>query len=204
MWWQEVPAEEGAPKEVEKPKEGAEGAKAVSYDALGTHSERSLQLSTVSTSGQQTRARVLAEGITDSELRDRGDRDGPVLLRYLRQVPVLPGPWGTCGEFLVVPHFYISTERLVSQVTPKFVNSLVELITSSIDNVSSPDVHPSQRAPPGLLEAVQTPEMITRHFRNTLHYIQAKKHAADNGGAADERWTEVDVVGALLKMGIAR
>jgi vacuolar protein sorting-associated protein 35 len=89
------------------------------------------------------------------------------------------------------------------QVTPKFVNSLVELITSSIDSVSSPDVHPSQRAPPGLLEAVQTPEMIMRHFRNTLYYIQTKKNAVESGNA-DERWDDVDVVGALLKMGIGR
>jgi vacuolar protein sorting-associated protein 35 len=79
------------------------------------------------------------------------------------------------------------------------VNSLVELITSSIDNISSPDVHPSQRAPAGLLEGVQTPEMITRHFRNTLYHIQSKKRSADNA-----RWTEVDVVGALLKMGISQ
>lgn len=86
------------------------------------------------------------------------------------------------------------------QVTPKFVNSLVELITSSIDNVSSPDVHPSQRAPPGLIEGVQTPEMINKHFRNTLAYIQSRKAAA----SADPRWDEVDVVGALLKMGISQ
>ncbi|KZT22073.1 vacuolar protein sorting-associated protein 35 [Neolentinus lepideus HHB14362 ss-1] len=92
--------------------------------------------------------------------------------------------------------FYL--DRGVPAITPKFVNSLVELITSNIDNISSPDVHPSQRAPPGLLEGVQTPEMITRHFRNTLTYIQAKKAA---GGA---RWDEVEVVGALLKMGITR
>ena len=63
------------------------------------------------------------------------------------------------------------------------MNSLVELITSSIDSIASPDVHPSQRAPPGLLEGVQTPEMITRHFRNTLVYIQTKKAAA--AAAAD-------------------
>ena len=96
------------------------------------------------------------------------------------------------------------------QVTPKFVNSLVELITSSIDNIASPDVHPSQRAPPGLLEGVQTPEMITRHFRNTLMYIQTKKAAAAAAaeapgvtpGAAESRWDDVDIVGALLKMGI--
>lgn len=91
------------------------------------------------------------------------------------------------------------------QVAPKFVNSLVELITSSIDNISSPDVHPSQRAPPGLLEGVQTPEMITRHFRNTLAYIERKKVALAEGIAnADPRWDDVDVVGALLKVGITR
>lgn len=89
----------------------------------------------------------------------------------------------------------------MQQVTPRFVNSLVELINSSIDNISSPDVHPSQRAPPGLLEGVQTPEMITRHFRNTLVYIQTKKNAA---GETSSRWDDVDIVGALLKMGITR
>ncbi|KAH7922391.1 vacuolar protein sorting-associated protein 35 [Leucogyrophana mollusca] len=89
-------------------------------------------------------------------------------------------------------------DRGAPAVAAKFVNSLVELITSSIDNISSPDVHPSQRAPPGLLEGVQTPEMITRHFRNSLAYIQVKKAS---GG---ERWDDVDVVGALLKMGLAR
>ncbi|EGN92708.1 hypothetical protein SERLA73DRAFT_117008 [Serpula lacrymans var. lacrymans S7.3] len=89
-------------------------------------------------------------------------------------------------------------DRGAPAVAPKFVNSLVELITSSIDNISSPDVHPSQRAPPGLIEGVQTPEMITRHFRNTLYYIQTKKNSNE------ARWDNVDVVGALLKMGIGR
>ncbi|KAI0075926.1 vacuolar protein sorting-associated protein 35 [Panus rudis PR-1116 ss-1] len=91
-------------------------------------------------------------------------------------------------------------DRGADAVTPKFVNSLVELITSSIDNISSPDVHPSQRAPPGLLEGVQTPDMITRHFRNTLFYIQDMKAAASESEGS--RWADVDVVGALLKMGI--
>lgn len=83
------------------------------------------------------------------------------------------------------------------QFTPKFVNGLVEFISSSIDNIQSPDVHPSQRAPPGLLEGVQTPEMITRHFRNTLVYIQSKKQ-----NDPESRWEDVDIVGALLKMNI--
>lgn len=91
-------------------------------------------------------------------------------------------------------------DRGAPAVTPKFVNSLVELITSSIDNIASPDVHPSQRAPPGLIEGVQTPEMITRHFRNTLFYIQNKK--AGSSEVPNSRWDDVDVVGALLKMNI--
>ncbi|KAI0044890.1 vacuolar protein sorting-associated protein 35 [Auriscalpium vulgare] len=95
--------------------------------------------------------------------------------------------------------FYL--DRGASAVTPKFVNSLVELVTGSIDNISSPDVHPSQRAPAGLLDGVQTPEMIARHFRNTLAYIQTKKSALDEGQGND-RWADVDIVGAQLKMGL--
>ncbi|KAJ7349393.1 vacuolar protein sorting-associated protein 35 [Mycena albidolilacea] len=100
-------------------------------------------------------------------------------------------------------HYLYYLDRGAPAVAPKFVNSLVELVASSIDNISSPDMHPSQRAPPGLIEGVQTPEMITRHFRNTLYYIQRRKNAVPDGGV-DSRWDEVDVVGALLKMGIQR
>jgi vacuolar protein sorting-associated protein 35 len=74
----------------------------------------------------------------------------------------------------------------------------VEVICANIDNISSPDIHPSVRAPSGLLEGVQAPEMITKHFRNTLIYIQTKKATApENSG-----WGDVDIVGATLKLGI--
>ncbi|KAL0068033.1 retromer complex subunit Vps35 [Marasmius tenuissimus] len=102
-------------------------------------------------------------------------------------------------------HYLYYLDRGTPAVAPKFVNSLVELITSSIDNVNAPDVHPSQRAPPGLIEGVQTPEMIIRHFRNTLYHIQRRKNAAAEGSSPnDSRWDEVEVVGAMLKMGIGR
>jgi len=91
-------------------------------------------------------------------------------------------------------------DHRASAVTPKFVNSLVELITSSIDSILAPDVHPSQHAPPGLIDGVQRPEMIARHFHNTLTYILARKNAE----GADARWEEVDVVGAALKMGLGQ
>lgn len=51
--------------------------------------------------------------------------------------------------------------------------------------------------------------MITRHFRNTLMYIQTKKAAAAAAAESAEeasesslRWDDVDVVGAFIKMGI--
>lgn len=85
------------------------------------------------------------------------------------------------------------------QIAPKFIVSLVELITSSIDAISAPAfstsyLHPSQR-----IEGVASPEMISRHFRNTLAYIHAKKTSENPG-----RYDEVDIVGAFLKMGITR
>ncbi|EIM92009.1 vacuolar protein sorting-associated protein 35 [Stereum hirsutum FP-91666 SS1] len=115
----------------------------------------------------------------------------------------------SASEDIVTTQLYVDTldqyvfylDRGASAVSPKFVNSLVQLITGKIDDISSPDVHPSQRAPAGLLEGVQTPEMITRHFRNTLTLIQRKKAAAEVK-EANERWDEVDIVGALLKMGL--
>jgi vacuolar protein sorting-associated protein 35 len=87
------------------------------------------------------------------------------------------------------------------KVTPKYVNSLVELITTNIDSLSSGDLHPSSRAPPGLVEGVHTPDMITRHFKNTLLYIQAKK---DDPEETAVDWSSIDIVGAVLKMGISR
>ncbi|KAJ4485335.1 vacuolar protein sorting-associated protein 35 [Lentinula aciculospora] len=102
-------------------------------------------------------------------------------------------------------HYLYYFDKGAPAVAPKFINNLVELITSSIDNIQSPDVHPSQRAPPGLIEGVQTPEMIIRHFKNNLYYIQRRKDAATEGHSeSDSRWDEVEVVGALLKMGIRR
>ena len=92
------------------------------------------------------------------------------------------------------------------QVTARYVNSLVELITSNIDSIAGTDVYPSPRAPPGLIEGVHTASMITRHFKNTLLQMRARIDAASdeetpNTGAD---WEQIDIVGALLKMGLSR
>lgn len=46
--------------------------------------------------------------------------------------------------------------------------------------------------------------MITRHFKNTLLYIRGRKDEAANGEAGGIGWDEIDIAGALLKMGITR
>ncbi|KAF8555930.1 vacuolar protein sorting-associated protein 35 [Imleria badia] len=90
-------------------------------------------------------------------------------------------------------------DRGAPAIAPKFIVSLVELITTSIDTITTPAssasyLHPSQR-----IEGVASPEMIQRHFRNTLQHIHVKKTGTSPG-----RYDEVEVVGAFLKMGITR
>lgn len=78
------------------------------------------------------------------------------------------------------------------------MNTILELIVNQIDVASSLDLHPTARAPPGLVEGVQSPEAITHHFRNTLEYIQWKKLQ----GLDSVKWMSIDIAGALIKMGM--
>lgn len=121
-------------------------------------------------------------------------------------------------------------EQGVEAVTPKYINSLVELITSNIDSVHTSEVHPQSVGAPGLVDGVNSPDMIVRvspgmarlggahvqHFRNTLTYIQTRQRQHADGGAGEDGdeaekdgvkkvdWESVDVVGGCLKMGISR
>ena len=85
-------------------------------------------------------------------------------------------------------------ERGVEAVTPKYINSLVELITSNIDSLHTTEVHPQSMGAPGLVDGVNSPDMIVKvgrstqkplerahaddpsqHFRNTLLHVQTKQ-----------------------------
>ena len=89
-------------------------------------------------------------------------------------------------------------------MTAKYVNSLVELITSNIDLISTSESYPGARPPPGLVEGVNTADMITRHFKNTLIHIRGRKESAGDAGETGADWDQIDIVGALLKMGLSR
>lgn len=65
-------------------------------------------------------------------------------------------------------------------------------------------MYSTARAPPGLVEGIHTPEMINRHFKNTLIHIRNRKESAVEGAEGVADWDAIDIVGALLKMGLAR
>lgn len=68
-------------------------------------------------------------------------------------------------------------EQGVEAVTPKYVNSLVELITSNIDSIYGTEGLGGGNAP-GLVDGVNSPEMIVKVGRISLH---SAIHAGVNG-----------------------
>ncbi|KDN42178.1 vacuolar protein sorting-associated protein 35 [Tilletiaria anomala UBC 951] len=71
-------------------------------------------------------------------------------------------------------------EHEVEAITPKYINSLVELISNGLENLQKGDLHPSASAT-GFIEGLGSPEACQRHFRSQLVHIQAKKQAAAQG-----------------------
>ncbi|GAA5930686.1 retromer subunit VPS35 [Sporobolomyces koalae] len=127
-------------------------------------------------------------------------------------------------------------ERGVDAISAKHINSLVELITSNLDSLPPSTPNPNQNAiqhqqferhPPstsgatsGLIEGLNTPEAVLKHFKNSLNYIQGRKlgrgpelalshngtSAAGSGGGEVEQiqklYRDVEVQGVLLKLGV--
>lgn len=141
--------------------------------------------------------------VTPEQAKSYPHRDGKRVLECLQKSLRIAS---SAIEEIVTVQLYCDTldqylyylDHGVTEVTPKFVNSLVELISSNIENISNVDIHPTLRAPPGLIEGVQAPEMIQRHFRNTLAHIRTRKAAS----APDSPWQQVSIVGALLKFNL--
>ncbi|KAK0540939.1 retromer complex subunit Vps35 [Tilletia horrida] len=70
-------------------------------------------------------------------------------------------------------------ERQVEAVTPKYINSLVELISNGLETLANGDLHPSAAGPQGLIEGVGgSVEACRSHFRSQLLYIRNRKEAA--------------------------
>jgi vacuolar protein sorting-associated protein 35 len=97
---------------------------------------------------------------------------------------------------------------VLSQITPKHINSLIELITGNLDNLHASDVHPTAtNATSGLIEGQLHPDAVIQHFRSTLAYIASRKEAAIAAHGAEfnglgKNFDEVDLVGSLIKMGL--
>ncbi|KWU43823.1 vacuolar protein sorting-associated protein 35 [Rhodotorula sp. JG-1b] len=114
-------------------------------------------------------------------------------------------------------------ERGVDAISAKHINSLVELISSNLDSLPPPPPAPSPNpshphfmaphtayapstlggATSGLIEGVNTPEAVIRHFKNTLRYIDGRKDGANEQTNEEvmRLYADVDVTGVLLKLG---
>ncbi|QRW19737.1 vacuolar protein sorting-associated protein 35 [Rhizoctonia solani] len=149
---------------------------------------------------------VETEGATageDAEER-KPRRDGKRVLECLQKSLRIAS---SCFEEIVSVQLYVDAldkylyyfEHGVQEVTPKYINSLIELIASNVDTISAPDFHPTSRSPPGLVEGVHTADMILRHFKRTLLYIESRK------GEGDSAWEPVDgVTGNVYELGSTR
>lgn len=96
------------------------------------------------------------------------------------------------------------------QITPKHINSLIELISGNIDNLHSSDVHPtaSNATNSEITEGPLSPDAVIQHFRSTLAYLHSRKESAivANGiefNGLGKSFNEVDLVGSLIKMGLS-
>ncbi|EIW72419.1 hypothetical protein TREMEDRAFT_41747 [Tremella mesenterica DSM 1558] len=158
---------------------------------------------------------------SDVNGRDKDDktpyRDGKRVLECLQKSLRIAS---SCIDELTSVQLYVDAldryvyyfEQGVEAVIPKYVNSLVELITSNIDSIHGGDVHPSAASPPGLVDGVNSPDMIVKHFRNTLTYIRMRQQQASDREPSEETteeqktvpWDNVDVTGACLKMNVGR
>lgn len=119
-------------------------------------------------------------------------------------------------------------EQQVEAVAPKYINSLVELISNGLDSLMTAEAEtPSQTGGHaagsggaivggGFLELPTTPESCLRHFRSQLSYIKTRKEAAalanananpqtsDSEGstAKGPDWGAVQIGPSLTKVGL--
>lgn len=109
-------------------------------------------------------------------------------------------------------------EQQVEAVAPKYINSLVELISNGLDSLmAEPDAGAPASHPAivggGFLEMPTTPDSCLRHFRAQLQYIKTRKEAAAlvlaNANPADgdtpnngPDWGAVHISPSLAKFGL--
>lgn len=117
-------------------------------------------------------------------------------------------------------------EQQVEAVAPKYINSLVELISNGLDSLMTSETDGTHGAagggaPPtshpaivggGFLELPTTPDSCLRHFRSQLQYIKTRKEAAAlalanaatdaDAGSGGPDWGAVQIGPSLTKFGL--
>jgi hypothetical protein len=97
--------------------------------------------------------------------------------------------------------FVVDTDDFAkqSQVAPTFIVLLVEIITSSIDAITSPSSPASYLPPSQQIEGMASLDMIKRYVRNTVEYSLEEDIAESGVGSthtktANKCWNVCNVV----------
>ncbi|KAJ1028039.1 hypothetical protein NDA13_003489 [Ustilago tritici] len=108
-------------------------------------------------------------------------------------------------------------EQRVEAVAPKYINSLVELISNGLDSLMSSEADGGSTTHPaivggGFLELPTTPDSCLRHFRSQLQYIKTRKEASalalantnagESGASSGPYWGAVQIGPSLTKFGL--
>ncbi|KAJ1586934.1 hypothetical protein NDA12_003905 [Ustilago hordei] len=108
-------------------------------------------------------------------------------------------------------------EQRVEAVAPKYINSLVELISNGLDSLMSSEADGGATTHPaivggGFLELPTTPDSCLRHFRSQLQYIKTRKEASalalantnagESGASSGPDWGAVQIGPSLTKFGL--
>lgn len=108
-------------------------------------------------------------------------------------------------------------EQRVEAVAPKYINSLVELISNGLDSLMSSEADGGATTHPvivggGFLELPTMPDSCLRHFRSQLQYIKTRKEASalalgntnagESGASSGPDWGAVQIGPSLTKFGL--
>lgn len=108
-------------------------------------------------------------------------------------------------------------EQRVEAVAPKYINSLVELISNGLDSLMYSEADGGATTHPaivggGFLELPTTPDSCLRHFRSQLQYIKTRKEASalalantnagESGASSGPDWGAVQIGPSLTKFGL--
>lgn len=147
------------------------------------------------------------DGKEDKELYRDGKRVLECLQKALKIADSVMDTVTNLELFVEILNRYIYYfERKNDAVTVKYLNGLIDLINTNLENLDNPDQHPMSATSSSIIEDAiaaggegSVTAYIVQHFKNTLLFIKSRQ---EGDGAETERFGDINVAGPLLKLGV--